>query len=123
MSLLNHGEGDSSIGLLMTFQDNCGLILKEIVKEIQIVGSQILDGHIPKVGLEIVFDAMLAAGQERVAPVVQAKYLPILVHQLAHGDMLLPCGPHWNGNGFRGLKNTEGLFVFNLSDTKICLLV
>ena len=123
MSLLNHGEGDGSIGLLMTFQDNCGLILQGIVKEIQIVGGQIFDGHIPEVGLDIVLDPMLAAGQERVAPVVQAIYLHILVHQLSHGDVLLPCGPNWNGNGFRWLEDPKGFFVFNLSDTKICFLI
>ena len=123
MSLLDHREGDSSIGLLMTFQDNCGLILQGIVKEIQIVGGQIFDGHIPEVGLDIVFDSMLAAGQERVAPVIQAIYLYILVHQLAHGDVLLPCGSNWNRNGFGRLEDTEGLFIFNLSDTKICFLV
>ena len=87
------------------------------------MGGQIFNGHIPKVGLDIVFDPMLAAGQKRVAPVIQAIYLHILVHQLAHSDILLPCGPNWNGNGFWRLEDTEGLFIFNLSDTKICFLV
>lgn len=62
MSLLNHREGDSSVGLLMTFQDNCGLVLQGIVKEIQIVGGQILDGHIPKVGLDVMLNTVRAAG-------------------------------------------------------------
>lgn len=69
MGLLNHREGDSSIGLLMTFQDNCGLILQGIVKEIQIVGSQILDGHIPEVGLDLVaqFERKVASAAQRAS--------------------------------------------------------
>ena len=80
----------------MPFQDDRGLILKGIIEHIQIVSREILYSDIAKIWLDIVLNAMAAVGEERIAPVIQAVHLHILIHKIADSDVLLLCCSHRN---------------------------
>ena len=82
--------------------------------------GEVLHKHIAEIGLDVVIDPVTAAGEIRIAPMVETIKLNILVHQLTYRQKILYRG--FISRGGCDLRRTEladGLFIFDLRDAKL----
>ena len=86
--------------------------------------GEVLHKHIAEIGLDVVIDPVTAAGEIRIAPMVETIKLNILVHQLTYRQKILYQGfVSRGGCDLRRTKLTDGLLVFNLCDAELGRLI